>query len=304
MPGKSPLLPLNNGVAMPAFGLGVYMSPQEQTAAAVQSAINSGYRLIDTAAAYGNEKQVGEGIARSEHPRADLFITTKLWIADHGYDETLRAFDTSLCKLGLEYLDLYLLHWPVPSNFEATIASYRAAQKLLAEGRVRAIGVCNFKPKHLDQLAFHTEVTPAVNQVELHPFFNQHETRKANAERGIVTQSWSPIGGTFINHPSDPSAITHVLDHPLIVELAHAKAKSPAQIVLRWHIQHRLSAIPKSVHPRRIATNIEIFDFKLSHADMTALDRLDTGKRNGPDPDVFDMESMRARTAAAKRQHA
>jgi diketogulonate reductase-like aldo/keto reductase len=286
---------------MPAFGLGVYMSSKEQTAAAVQTAIANGYRLIDTAAAYGNEKQVGEGIARSEHPRADLFITTKLWISDIGYEETLRAFDTSLSKLGLDYLDLYLLHWPVPSNFEATIGSYRAAEKLLAEGRVRAIGVSNFKPKHLEQLAARTEVTPAVNQIELHPFFNQLETRKANAERGIVTQSWSPIGGTFINHPSDPSALVRVLDHPRIVELAQAKAKSPAQVVLRWHFQHGLSAIPKSVHPERIAANMDIFNFELSPADMQALDELDTGKRNGPDPDVFDEEFRRNRAAAAKR---
>ena len=299
---KSPLIRLNNGVQIPALGLGVYLSPRDQTASAVRAAIGAGYRLIDTAAAYGNEAEVGEGIVRSEFDRADLFVTTKLWIADHGYDQTMRAFETSLDRLRLDYLDMYLLHWPVPSNFEATIGSYRAAERLLADGRVRAIGVCNFKPKHLADLDARTEITPAVNQVELHPFFNQLAVREANAARGILTQSWSPIGGTYTNHPLDPGAVIRLLDDPRIVQLAEKVGRSPAQVVLRWHIQHGLSAIPKSVHPDRIAVNIDIFKFELSQADMTVLDRLDTGKRNGPDPDAFDMEFMRARVAAAKRQ--
>ncbi|HEV2543048.1 MAG TPA: aldo/keto reductase [Methylobacterium sp.] len=296
-----PLLRLNNGVEIPALGLGVYLSPPEQTAPAVQVALASGYRLIDTAAVYGNEQQVGEGIARGEVARTDLFVTTKLWIADFGYDEALRAFDVSMGKLGLEYLDLYLLHWPAPKDFEKTVAAYKAAERLLAEGRVRAIGVCNFNPNHLDDLAARTEVTPALNQVELHPMFDQRAVREANAKRGIVNQSWSPIGGTFLNHPKDPNAVVRLLDHPAIVGLAKAHGKTPAQVVLRWHVQHGLSAIPKSVQPDRIAANIDIFDFELSDAEMATLDGLGSSGRGGPDPEVFDLEFMRARAAAAEK---
>src|SRR5262249_35606108 len=198
----------NNGVVMPALGLGVYLASPEETVGAVETAMARGYRLIDTAAAYGNEQQVGEGIARSGIDRAEVFLTTKLWISDYGYDSTLRAFEASLRRLGLDYLDLYLLHWPVPANFDATVASYRAAEKLLADGRVRAIGVSNFNPEHLENLIDDTEVVPALNQVELHPFFTQPDVCHADARYGVLTQSWSPIGGVLSNHPADPD---HVL---------------------------------------------------------------------------------------------
>jgi diketogulonate reductase-like aldo/keto reductase len=295
MTGRSPLITLNNGVQMPALGLGVYLSPPDQTATAVEAAIGSGYRLIDTAAAYGNEQQVGEGIRRSGIARAEVFVTTKLWISDYGYDQALRSFDTSLGRLGVEYLDLYLLHWPTPSTFGATVAAYRAAQRLLAEKRVRAIGVCNFNRRHLDDLRAKTEVVPAVNQVELHPLFSQRAVREANARHGIVTQSWSPIGGVFTNHPKDPKAVTHLLAHPGLVSLASKYQKSPAQVVLRWHAQHGLSVVPKSVRPNRIAENIDVFDFELTDADMTTINALDAGARGGPDPDTFDLAFLEAR---------
>lgn len=214
MTGQSPLIELNNGVEMPALGLGVYQSAPEETGSAVESAIANGYRLIDTAAAYGNEREVGEGIRRSGIDRADVFVTTKLWIADYGYEPALRAFDESLSRLGLDYVDLYLLHWPVPTDFEATVASYKAAEKVLAEGRVRAIGVCNFNPQHLEDLVARTDVVPAVNQVELHPYFAQKKVRGANASHNVLTQSWSPIGGVYKNHPKDPDRVTNLLCRP------------------------------------------------------------------------------------------
>jgi diketogulonate reductase-like aldo/keto reductase len=291
----SPLLTLNNGVQMPALGLGVYQSPPAETAAAVAAALVSGYRLIDTAAFYQNERGVGEGVRHSGLDRSGVFVTTKLWITDYGYDQALRAFDASMSELGLDYLDLYLLHWPTPSNFANAVAAYRAAEKLLKEGRVRAIGVSNFNPHHLQDLMAQTEIVPALNQVEIHPFFAQPEIRAANARLGIVTQSWSPLGGVFINHPRDPSAITRVLDHPQLNEIAARHNKTPAQAVLRWHIQHGLAVIPKSVNPARIAANIDIFDFALTAEDMTAIDALSTGERAGPDPDTFDIAVLEAR---------
>lgn len=293
MTGTSPLLPLNNGVNMPALGLGVFQSSPEQTAGAVETAIADGYRLIDTAAAYLNERQVGEGVRRSGVDRTELFITTKLWMTDYGYERTLRAFDLSLRKLGLQYLDLYLLHWPVPSDFEATVASYRAAEKVLAERRTRAIGVCNFSPKHLESLIDRSSVVPAVNQVELHPFFIQREVREANARHSIITQSWSPIGGVYKRNPSAaPDAVKSPLEHPAIVKLAEKYGKTPVQIVLRWHIDHGLSAIPKSVRPQRIAENIDIFDFALSADEVAAIDGLDTGVRAGSNPEVVDSKTF------------
>lgn len=291
MTGKSPVITLNNGVEMPALGLGVYAIPQETTAAAVAAAIGCGYRLVDTAAVYGNEREVGEGIRRSGIDRAEIFVTTKLWISDFGYDSALRAFDASLRKLGLEYLDLYLLHWPVPSHFDATVASYKAAEKLLAEGRVRAIGVSNFTPEHLDELIARTKIVPAVNQIELHPFFIQRELRDADARHGIVTQSWSPIGGVINRKTAaDPSALSNPLMHPVILELAAKHHKTAAQVVLRWHIEHGLSAIPKSTRPERIRENIDIFDFTLTADEIAAIDALDTGVRGGPDPEEVDTD--------------
>ncbi len=282
---KSPTLTLNNGIKMPALGLGVFLSAPEETAEAVTTAIADGYRLIDTAAAYQNERQVGEGVRRSGIPRSEVFITTKLWASDYGAERTLRAFDISLRKLGLEYVDLYLLHWPIPSDFGATVEAYRACERLLAEGRVRAIGVSNFGPKHLEQLRELTAVVPAVNQVELHPFFAQRDLRDVHARLGIVTQAWSPIGGIF---NLTPDAASRPLDHPAISTLAGKYGKTPAQIILRWHLEHGLSAIPKSVRPERIAENIDIFDFSLTPGEVAAIDRLDTGERGGPDPETVD----------------
>ncbi|MEU1944905.1 aldo/keto reductase [Streptomyces sp. NPDC020125] len=285
MNGPAPLLTLNNGVRMPALGLGVYQSPPDETIPAVTTAIENGYRLIDTAAAYGNEKEVGEGIARSGIGRADIFVITKLWMSDYGYDATLRAFDTSLTKLGLDQLDLYLLHWPAPSAFDTTVASYKAAEKLLADGRVRAIGVCNHTPAHLTDLMARTDVVPAVNQVELHPFFSQAELRAFDVRQGIVTQSWSPIGGVNRYGGESPDKVGDPLQEPTITGLAEKYGKSPAQIILRWQVEHDLCAIPKSVKPHRIAENIAIFDFSLTPHEVAAIDALDTGARGGPDPD-------------------
>ena len=296
MSGKGPLLTLNNGVKMPALGLGVFQTPPERTADAVAHAIADGYRLIDTAAAYFNERQVGEGLARSGIDRSEVFVTTKLWIGDFGYERGLRAFDASLRRLGTDYVDLYLLHWPVPSNFDETVAGYRAAEKILADGRARAIGVCNFNPDHLDDLLARVQVVPAVNQVELHPFFIQREVREADARHGVITQSWSPLGGATIYDAKDPKTAKGPLEHPVVTGLASKHRKTPAQVALRWHIQHGLSAIPKSVHAERIAENIDIFDFELTADDMVAIDALDTGKRSGGDPVLADTKMFPTKT--------
>jgi diketogulonate reductase-like aldo/keto reductase len=293
MAAASPRLTLNNGIEMPALGLGVFLSPPEQTAAAVEAAINAGYRLIDTAAAYFNERQVGEGIRRSGIERRHVFVTTKLWMRDYGFDRTLRALDVSLRKLGLEYVDLYMLHWPVPSDFETTIAAYNAAEQLLRDGRTRAIGVSNFSATDLDRLLARSAVVPAVNQVELHPFFNQRELRAKHKAIGIVTQSWSPIGGVYSRSAgASAGAATSPLEHPVIAQFAAKYARTPAQIVLRWHIEHGLSAIPKSVRPERIAENIDIFDFTLTRDEVATIDALDTGRRAGRDPERVDANTF------------
>ncbi len=287
MTARSPLLTLNNGVKMPALGLGTFLITPEHTPGAVERAITNGYRLIDTAAAYLNELQVGEGIKRSGIDRSEMFITTKLWMSDYGYERTLRAFGVSLRKLELEYVDLYLLHWPVPSDFEATVASYQAAEKLLADGRARAIGVSNFSVKHLENLFERTKVIPAVNQVELHPFFAQWELRGFDIRHGIVTQSWSPIGGVYSRNPvAVTNAVKNPLEHLAILKLAGKYGKTPAQVVLRWHIDHGLSPIPKSVRQERIAENINIFDFVLNKDEIATIDGLDTGVRAGSNPET------------------
>ena len=285
MTGKNPAITLNNGVRMPALGLGVFQSTPQETVPAVETALQAGYRLIDTAAAYGNETEVGEGIRRSGIDRSEVFVTTKLWLSDYGYEPALRAFDTSLGKLGLDYLDLYLLHWPAPSTFEATVASYQAAEKLLAEGRVRAIGVCNHDPAHLRALTERTEVVPAVNQVELHPYFVQCEVREADAGYGIVTQSWSPLGGVNVYWEGGRNKAKNPLEHPIIHEIAARYGKTPAQVILRWHLEHGLSPIPKSVKAHRIAENFDVFDFTLTADEVAAIDAINTGIRGGPDPD-------------------
>jgi diketogulonate reductase-like aldo/keto reductase len=282
---KGPTLTLNNGVSMPAVGLGVFQSKPEETVDAVKTAIDGGYGLIDTAAAYFNEAQVGEGIRQSGVDREKIFVTTKLWMSDYGHDETLHAFERSMRKLGLDYLDLYLLHWPVPTDFDKTVAAYKAAETLLAEKRVRAIGVCNFGPQHLNELLVRTSVTPAVNQVELHPFFAQKELREADARLGIVTQAWSPIGGVNRYSGEKPETSQDPLSHPTVTRLGHKYGKTPAQVVLRWHLQVGNSVIPKSVRHERILENINIFDFALTPEEVAAIEGLDTGKRGGPNPE-------------------
>ncbi|GAA3314986.1 aldo/keto reductase [Arthrobacter ramosus] len=277
-------LTLNNGVTMPAIGLGVFQSAPEQTTAAVEAALATGYRHIDTAAAYGNEREVGDGIRRSGLDRSEVFIETKVWVSDYGYDQTLHAWDKATGKLGVDYLDLLILHQPAPDRFEKTIAAYKALEALLADGRVRAIGVSNFMPHHLRQLLDATNVVPAVNQIELHPYFAQPDVQAADAEHGILTQAWSPIGGiTF--YPGWGEERRNVMEDPAIAAIAGTHGKSPAQVMLRWHLQQGRSAIPKSTNPSRIAENFDVFDFELSTDELAAIDALDTGNRNGPDPD-------------------
>ncbi|WP_090575639.1 aldo/keto reductase [Arthrobacter sp. ov407] len=277
-------LTLNNGVTMPALGLGVFQSPPEQTTAAAEAALAAGYRHIDTAAAYGNEREVGEGIRRSGLDRSEVFIETKVWVSDYGYDETLHAWEKATGKLGVDYLDLLILHQPAPDRFEKTIAAYKALETLLADGRVRAIGVSNFMPHHLNQLLAETDIVPAVNQIELHPYFTQPDVQAADAEHGILTQAWSPIGGiTF--YPGWGEDRQSVMEDPKIADVAQTHGKMPAQVMLRWHLQQGRSAIPKSTNPARIAENFDVFDFELSAGELAAIDALDTGVRNGPDPD-------------------
>ena len=282
MSPKAPTMNLSNGIAMPSLGLGVFQSGPDETANAVRTAIELGYGLIDTASAYGNEAQVGEAIRSSGVERDRIFVTTKLKPDDYGAEQALRAFDLSMDRLGLDVLDLYLLHWPVPKRFDETVASWKVAERLVSEGRVRSIGVCNFNPGHLDELVARTDVIPVVNQVELHPFLVQNNVREANARLNIVTQAWSPIGGVnrYWQSGEDP------LRHPATVKLAHKYGKTPAQIILRWHLDRGVAVIPKSVHPARIAENIDLFDFTLADDDIATINALDTGKRGGPDPET------------------
>ncbi|MFJ8795934.1 aldo/keto reductase [Streptomyces sp. NPDC102462] len=278
---------LNNGVTMPAIGLGVFQSPPEETAAAVDAALRTGYRHIDTAACYLNERQVGEGIRRSGVDRSEVFIETKVWVADYGYDETLHAFDKSAGKLGVDVIDLLILHQPMPQHFVRTIGAYKALEQLLADGRVRAIGVSNFMPHHLANLLKETTVVPAVNQVELHPYFTQPDVQASNAEHGILTQAWSPIGGiTF--YPGFGDERRSVMQEETIKAIASAHDKSPAQVMLRWHIQQGRSAIPKSVDPGRIAQNFDVFGFTFSDDEIAGIDALNTDVRLGPSPDDVD----------------
>jgi diketogulonate reductase-like aldo/keto reductase len=287
MTGHSPLLTLNNGIQMPAVGLGVFQSPPDQTATAVESAVAEGYRLIDTAAAYANERQVGEGIRRAGIPRDDVFIETKVWISDYGYNATLHAFDKSAGKLGVDRLGLLLLHQPLPSRFDLTLDAYRALEKLLADGKVRAIGVSNFTPEHLQRLLAETSVVPAVNQIEVHPYFQQMTLQRLHAEHGILTQAWSPIGGITSYRGGEK----RTFDDPTLLEIAGQHGKSAAQVMLRWHLQEGRSAIPKSTKPARIAENFDIFDFELSADQIAAIDALDTGVRGGPDPESITLET-------------
>jgi diketogulonate reductase-like aldo/keto reductase len=276
---------LNNGVIMPAIGLGVFQSPPEQTTAAVEAALATGYRHIDSAAAYGNEREVGEGIGRSGVDRSDVFVETKVWVSDYGYEQTLHAWEKAAGKLGIDYLDLLILHQPAPDRFDKTLAAYKALETLLADGRVRAIGVSNFMPHHLKQLLAETDIVPAVNQIELHPYFTQADVQAAGAAHGILTQAWSPIGGITFYPGWGGEDRQNVMEDPTIAAIAQMHGKSPAQVMLRWHLQQGRSAIPKSTNPARIAENFDVFDFELSSDELAAIDALDTGVRNGPDPD-------------------
>jgi diketogulonate reductase-like aldo/keto reductase len=280
---------LNIGVEMPALGLGVFQTPPDETRDAVTAALETGYRHIDTAAAYGNEREVGQAVAASGVDRDAVFLETKVWISDYGYDETLHAFDKSAGKLGVDTIDLLILHQALPSAFERTLDAYRALETLLERGKVRAIGVSNFMVEHLTTLLDKATVVPAVNQVELHPYFQQPEVQAFGAEHGILTQAWSPIGGiTFYRDSEHRSA----LEDPTIAGIAEAHGKSPAQVMLRWGLQEGRSVIPKSTRPERIAQNIDVFDFELTADELASIDALDTGKRGGPEPDAVTLEAF------------
>ncbi|WP_410657860.1 aldo/keto reductase [Amycolatopsis sp. lyj-112] len=272
----APSVVLNNDVAIPQLGFGVWQVPPGDTAKIVRTAIEAGYRSIDTAASYRNEAGVGEAIRSAGVPRDELFITTKLPNPGHGYDAALRAFDASLAELGLDRIDLYLIHWPMPTRGKY-VETWRALEKLYADGRIRAIGVSNFHIPHLRRLFDETVIVPAVNQVELHPRLQQKALREFNAEHGIVTEAWSPLaqGSLF-------SDVT-------LTALAAKYGKTPAQLVLRWHLQLGTVAIPKSVTPSRIRENFDVFDFELADDDLAALAEFDDGTRTGPDPDNFDL---------------
>lgn len=278
-----PHFTLNNGVEIPVIGFGVFQTPPAETIHAVETALQVGYRHIDTAAAYGNEREVGEAIRRSGLVRDEVFIETKVWVSDYGHDATLRAFDKATGKLGVDVIDLLILHQPRVENFDLTIAAYKALQQLLADGRVRAIGVSNFTPAILKRFLPEVDVVPAVNQIELHPYFTQAANEKANSAAGILTQAWSPIGG--ITHYYGSKATSTFTDATL-VDIGQRHGKTPAQVMLRWHVQQGRQVIPKSTHAARIAENFDIFDFELSDAELAAIDALDKGVRGGPDPDL------------------
>ncbi|MFI2295806.1 aldo/keto reductase [Isoptericola sp. NPDC019571] len=289
MTNPVPTLTLHHGVTMPALGYGVFQTPPDETVAATVEALRVGYRHVDTAAAYGNEREVGEALRRSGVPRDEVFLETKVWISDYGYDATLHAFDKSAGKLGVDTIDLLILHQALPSRFDLTVEAYQALETLLADGKVRAIGVSNFMPEHLDRLLAETSVVPAVNQVEVHPYFRQPDVLAANAKHGILTQAWSPIGGiTFYRDTGH----TSTLQDPTIVGLAEAHGATPAQVMLRWHLQQGRSAIPKSVTPSRIAENLDVTGFELSADELAAIDALDTGRRGGPEPDAITLETF------------
>ena len=282
-------LTLNNGVTMPSIGLGVFQTPPDETIDAVATALTTGYRHIDTAAAYANEREVGEGIRRSGIDRADVFIESKVWISDFGYEETLHAFDKSAGKLGVDQIDLFILHQALPSAFDKTVGAYRALERLLADGRVRSIGVSNFMVKHLTDLREQTEIVPAVNQIEVHPYFSQPEVRRANADLGIITQAWSPIGG-ITSYRGDHAKSTFT--DPVILGIGEQHGKTAAQVMLRWQLQLGHSVIPKSVRRERIAENFDVFDFSLTQVEIDAIDALDTGKRGGPEPEEVTLETF------------
>jgi 2,5-diketo-D-gluconate reductase A len=269
-----PRVSLRPDVAIPQLGFGVFQVPPKETEEAVARALAAGYRHIDTAAAYRNEGAVGQAIHASGIPRSEIFVTTKCWNDDHGHDKAKHAFKQSLERLELEHIDLYLIHWPVPTH-DLYVETWQAFIELQAEGLVRAIGVSNFQPAHLDRIVAETGVVPAINQVELHPYFQQIGLRHGHDELEIVTEAWSPLGQGL------------ELKDPAIAEIAKVHAKTPAQVIIRWHLQFGNVVIPKSVTPKRIEENFDVFDFQLSDAEMEAIRELDAGKRIGPDPDTF-----------------
>ncbi|MBT2364395.1 aldo/keto reductase [Streptomyces sp. ISL-10] len=262
---------------MPQLGFGVWQVPDDEAARAVTTALEAGYRSIDTAAAYENEAGTGRAVTSSGIAREELFVTTKLWNSRQGYDTTLRAFDASLDRLGLDYVDLYLIHWPLPAK-DAYVDTYRAFEKIYEEGRAKAIGVSNFLPEHLERLIGETSVVPAVNQIELHPQLQQSAARETHARHGIATEAWSPLGQG-----------RGLLEVPTVVAIARKHGRTPAQVVLRWHLQLGNVVIPKSVTPSRIQENIDVFDFELDADDLAAFAALDEGRRLGPDPAEFNL---------------
>lgn len=266
---------LNNGVKIPQLGFGVWQIPDEEVVNAVAKALEVGYRSIDTAMIYGNERGVGEAIANSNIPREELFITTKVWNADQGYDNTLKAFDTSLEKLGLDYVDLYLIHWPTP-EFDTYVDTYKALEKLYVDGRVKAIGVCNFNRDHLQRLLDECDVVPAVNQVECHPYLQQDDLKAFCEKHEIFIESWSPLNQGGV-----------VLEDDVIKSIATAHDKTPAQIILRWHLQSNSIVIPKSVTPSRIEENFDLFDFELSEDEMQQIAAINRNERKGPEPSTM-----------------
>ena len=268
-----PTITLNNGVAMPQLGFGVWQVPDTEAETAVRTALDAGYRSIDTAAVYGNEEGTGKALTGSGVPREELFVTTKLWNSDHGYDAALRAFDESLRRLGLDHVDLYLIHWPAPAK-DKYLETWRALEKIYADGRARAIGVSNFQPAHLQRVLDEGSVAPVLNQVELHPDFAQADVRAFHAAHNIATEAWSPLGQG-----------KGLLDDPVLRQLGEKHGRTPAQVALRWHLQLGNVVIPKSVTPSRIRENIDVFGFELDDADMAAVAGLDAGNRIGDNPD-------------------
>ena len=263
-------------IDIPQLGFGVWQVPDAEVTDAVATALEVGYRSIDTAAAYQNEDGVGRALARTDVPREEIFLTTKVWNDEHGYESTLRAFDASAKRLGQEVVDLYLIHWPVPSK-DAYVDTWRALLELRSQGRIRAAGVCNFQPAHLQRLLDETGELPALNQIELHPRLQQTELRAFHAQHGVVTEDWSPL------------ASGELLSDPVIAGIAQRLSRTPAQVILRWHLQLGNVVIPKSVTPSRIAENFAIFDFELEPADLAAIEGLNRDERTGPDPDTFDV---------------
>jgi 2,5-diketo-D-gluconate reductase A len=270
-----PTIALNNGVEIPQLGFGVYQIKPEDTVEATTAALEIGYRHIDTAEMYGNEKEVGEAIRRSGVPREEIFVTSKLNNGFHARDAALEAFDGTLGALGFDYLDLFLIHWPLPGIDVDYVETWKALEEIYAGGKCRAIGVSNFKPHHLRKLFGDTQVRPAVNQIEIHPYLAQDDVRAFDADHEIVTEAWSPI------------AQGKVLDDPAIVAIAESLGRTPAQVVLRWHIQRGDVVFPKSVTRSRMEENFALFDFELSEGDMASITGLDRGERTGPDPDTF-----------------